>query len=93
VFGPADLCFNAVLLLLDVPKIISDFYDATGAVFDKVAPTLSQFKKYSRVTLFDNVDEDLKLAIYKVLINFSMLNVLTSITAVGRTGSRPIQIA
>ncbi|KAB5513045.1 hypothetical protein GE09DRAFT_1232251 [Coniochaeta sp. 2T2.1] len=51
-------------------KRISDFHDAIGALFDEVAPTLSQFKIYSRVALFDNVDEDLKLAIHKVLISF-----------------------
>ena len=70
VFGPADLCFNAISLLLDMPKKIRDFHDAIDAVFEEVAPTLSQFKIYSRIDLFDNVDEDLKLAIHKVLISF-----------------------
>jgi hypothetical protein len=70
VFGPADICFNAISLLLDVPKKVRAFHDAIDAVFDEVAPTLSQFKIYSKIDLVDNVDDELKLAIHKVLISF-----------------------
>ncbi|KAK4151597.1 hypothetical protein C8A00DRAFT_35745 [Chaetomidium leptoderma] len=70
VFGPADLCFNAISMLLDVPKKVRAFHDAIDAVFEEVAPTLSQFKIYGRIDLLDKVDEDLKLAIHKVLISF-----------------------
>jgi hypothetical protein len=43
VFGPADLCFNAISMLLDIPSNIHEFHEAVDGMFEQVAIFLSQF--------------------------------------------------
>ncbi|KAL7932962.1 hypothetical protein V8C35DRAFT_305925 [Trichoderma chlorosporum] len=70
VFQPASVCFNAISLLLDVPQSIHEFHDTIDAVFGIVGPTLSQFKIYERIELFNTIDPELNTAIHKVMISF-----------------------
>lgn len=69
-FQPAGICFNAISLLLDVPKSIHEFHGTIDAVFGIVGPTLSQFKIYERIELFSAMDPALNTAIHKVMISF-----------------------
>lgn len=43
VFGPADLCFNAISVLIDIPSNVSDFHEAVDGLFEEVSVFLSQF--------------------------------------------------
>ncbi|EHK18004.1 uncharacterized protein TRIVIDRAFT_122489, partial [Trichoderma virens Gv29-8] len=70
VFQPAGVCFNAISLLLDVPQSIHEFHGTIDAVFGIVGPTLSQFKIYERIELFNTIDPELNTAIHKVMISF-----------------------
>ncbi|KAL7919138.1 hypothetical protein ACQKWADRAFT_329980 [Trichoderma austrokoningii] len=70
VFQPASACFNAVSLFLDVPKSVHEFHGMIDAVFGIVGPTLSQFKIYERIELFNSIDPELNTAIHKVMISF-----------------------
>ncbi|PNP55504.1 hypothetical protein THARTR1_04334 [Trichoderma harzianum] len=70
VFQPAGVCFNAISLLLDVPQSIHEFHGTIDAIFGIVGPTLSQFKIYERIELFNTIDPELNTAIHKVMISF-----------------------
>lgn len=70
IFQPAGVCFNAISLLLDVPQSIHEFHGTIDAVFGIVGPTLSQFKIYERIELFNAIDPELNTAIHKVMISF-----------------------
>ncbi|KAK5658011.1 hypothetical protein OQA88_2565 [Cercophora sp. LCS_1] len=70
VVAPADLCFSALSLLLDIPQKIRDFHEMIEEVFLEVLSTLSQFKIYARIDMLDQIDGDLKMAIHRVLISF-----------------------
>jgi Cdc6-like AAA superfamily ATPase len=70
VFGPADLCFNAVSILLDIPNKIQDFNAAVDGLFDEVSVMLSQFRIYQRIEQFSTIDPDLYQTIHKLMICF-----------------------
>ncbi|KAH8592092.1 hypothetical protein B0O99DRAFT_689874 [Bisporella sp. PMI_857] len=70
VFGPAELCFNAVSLLLDIPSKIHDFHEAVDGLLDEVSVMLSQFKIYQRIEQFSNIDPELYDTIQKLMVSF-----------------------
>jgi len=70
VFGPADLCFNAISLLLDIPKQIRASHEAVASVFLSVGPVLSQLAIYERIDASRPIHNDLALSINKVMISF-----------------------
>jgi hypothetical protein len=43
VFGPADLCFNAISILIDIPSNVIEFHEAVDGLFEEVSVFLSQF--------------------------------------------------
>ncbi|KAK4165325.1 hypothetical protein QBC43DRAFT_315721 [Cladorrhinum sp. PSN259] len=69
VFGPAEMCFSAISILLDVPKKIHEFNEIIDSVFISIAPVLSQYKIYARIEQFDRMDDDLIIATHSVLIS------------------------
>lgn len=42
-FGPADLCFNAISLLIDIPSKVHEFHEAVDGLFEEVSVALSTF--------------------------------------------------
>ncbi|KAK1244073.1 hypothetical protein MKX08_002211 [Trichoderma sp. CBMAI-0020] len=88
VFQPASMCFNAVSLLLDVPKSVHEFHGTIDAVFSIVGPTLSQFKIYERIELFSSIDSELNTAIHKVMISFVDICALSIVLRKGSRWSR-----
>ncbi|KAI0846617.1 hypothetical protein F5Y00DRAFT_271906 [Daldinia vernicosa] len=70
VFPPADLCFKAITLLLDIPQKISDMHGEFRDVFLEIGPTLSQFKIYSRIENLKALDKDLLKSTHEVMICF-----------------------
>lgn len=49
IFGPADMCFNAVAFLLSVPAQIKKVYDELQALFQEIERFLTKFKIYKRI--------------------------------------------
>lgn len=88
VFQPASICFNAISLLLDVPKSVHEFHGTIDAVFGIVGPTLSQFKIYERIELFSSIDPELNTAIHKVMISFVDICALSIVLRKGSRWSR-----
>jgi hypothetical protein len=43
IFGPADLCFNALSMLIDIPSTIHDFHQAVDGMLEEVSSYLGQF--------------------------------------------------
>jgi hypothetical protein len=64
------MCYNAISILLDVPKKIKGFHQVIDLVFLEVGPLLAQFKIYERTDTANGIDHDMKFAINKVLICF-----------------------
>lgn len=70
VFGPANLCFNAVDFLFRIPVKISKFYDELGQLFEQIQNFMTQFKIYKRVEQFTHIDIELKESTHKLMICF-----------------------
>ena len=70
IFGPADLCFNAMQFLIDIPAKISNFYDGLALLFEEISTSLKQFKIYQRIEKVARVDVELKQCIHKLMIIF-----------------------
>lgn len=49
VFGPANLCFNAITFLLNAPRAISKVYDEIQELFLELEQFLAKFKIYRRI--------------------------------------------
>ncbi|PKK47698.1 hypothetical protein CI102_6702 [Trichoderma harzianum] len=62
-----------------------EFHGTIDAVFGIVGPTLSQFKIYERIELFNTIDPELNTAIHKVMISFVDICALAIVL---RKGSR-----
>ncbi|KAK4441967.1 hypothetical protein QBC34DRAFT_457327 [Podospora aff. communis PSN243] len=84
VIEPAELCFSAIALLLDVPQKIRDFHELIEEVFVEILSTLSQFKIYARIDLLDKIDQDLKMSIHRVLISF--VDICAKCITISRSG-------
>jgi hypothetical protein len=52
VFGPADLCFNAISLLIDIPSKVHEFHEAVDGLFEEVSVALSTFVSFSMAPTF-----------------------------------------
>ncbi|KAI1651258.1 uncharacterized protein F4817DRAFT_179954 [Daldinia loculata] len=70
VFPPAELCFKAISLLLDIPKEISDMHGEIKDVLAQIGPTLLRFRIYARIEKFDMIDEGLLQSVHEVMICF-----------------------
>ncbi|KAL9594253.1 MAG: hypothetical protein Q9219_007134 [cf. Caloplaca sp. 3 TL-2023] len=70
VFGPADLCFNAMQFLISIPAKVSSFYEGLALLFEEVSISMKQFKIYQRIEESAKVDVELKHCIHKLLIIF-----------------------
>ncbi|KAL9095949.1 MAG: hypothetical protein Q9165_001947 [Trypethelium subeluteriae] len=70
VFGPATLCFGAAKLLMDIPAKISKFHQDLERLFGEISTFSKQFKIFSRVEQFTEVDNDLRRCIHKLMICF-----------------------
>ncbi|KAL9618543.1 MAG: hypothetical protein Q9160_006727 [Pyrenula sp. 1 TL-2023] len=70
VFGPANLCFNAVQFLINVPGKISRFYDAFRVLFEKILMFMQQFKIYRRIEEITSLGFELKMSTHKLMVVF-----------------------
>ena len=70
VFGPANLCFNAMQFLIDIPAKVSKFHEGLALLFDKISTFMKQFKVYQRIEQYAKVDVELKQSTHKLLIAF-----------------------
>ncbi|KAL9618619.1 MAG: hypothetical protein Q9160_006660 [Pyrenula sp. 1 TL-2023] len=70
VIGPANLCFNAVDFLFNIPAKISKFYDDLSHLFEQVQNFMTQFKIYKRIEQFTHIDVELKESAHKLMICF-----------------------
>ena len=70
VFGPANLCFNAMQFLIDIPAKVSKFHEGLALLFEKISTFMKQFKVYQRVEQYAQVDVELKQSTHKLLIAF-----------------------
>ena len=70
VFGPANMCFNAMQFLIDIPAKISKFYDDLALLFEEISTFMKQFKIYQRIEQFARVDIELKQGTHKLMIVF-----------------------
>ncbi|KAI9375186.1 hypothetical protein BJX61DRAFT_192231 [Aspergillus egyptiacus] len=69
-FGPAQLCFNALSFILDIPKKVQEFHGEINAIFAEVGPALAQFRIYQRMEENTHVDEALRASIDQVMTSF-----------------------
>lgn len=70
VFGPANMCFNAMQFLLDIPARVSKFYDDLALLFEEISTFMQQFKIYQRIEQFSRVEIELKQGTHKLMIVF-----------------------
>ncbi|KAL8822530.1 MAG: hypothetical protein Q9191_006735 [Dirinaria sp. TL-2023a] len=70
VFGPANMCFNAMHFLIDIPVRVSKFYDDLALLFEEISTFMQQFKIYQRIEQFATVDIELKRSTHKLMIMF-----------------------
>ena len=70
VFGPANMCFNAMQFLINIPARISKFYDDLGRLFYEISTFMKQFKIYQRIEKVATLDFELKEGTHKLLIIF-----------------------
>ncbi|KAJ0280469.1 hypothetical protein COL922a_014450, partial [Colletotrichum nupharicola] len=70
VFGPANLCFNALSFLLDILQKVAEFHGEINAIFAEVGPALAQFRIYQRMEENTRVDEALRTSIDQVMTSF-----------------------
>ena len=70
VFGPANMCFNALSFLMDIPAKISSFYDDLAALFGEISTFMKQFQIYQRIQDYSKVGMELKDSTHKLMIAF-----------------------
>lgn len=70
VFGPANLCFNAMQFLISIPAKVSKFHEGLALLFDEISTFMKQFKVYQRIEQYAKVDVELKQCTNKLLIAF-----------------------
>ena len=70
VFGPANLFFNAMQFLIDIPAKVSKFHEGLALLFEKISTFMKQFKVYQRIEQYAKVDVELKQSTHKLLIAF-----------------------
>ena len=70
VFGPANLCFNAMQFLIDIRTKVSKYYEGLALLFEKISTFMKQFKVYQRIDQYAQVDVELKQSTHKLLIAF-----------------------
>lgn len=70
VFGPANLCFNALQSLIAIPAAISKFHDDLALLFGEISTFMKQFKIYERIEQYAQVDTELKEITHKLMITF-----------------------
>ena len=68
VFGPANLCFNAVSFLIDIPGKISKVYGGLANLMEEVYTQLMVFKIYKRIEQSSALDSELLHNTHRMLI-------------------------
>ena len=68
VFGPANICFNALSFLMNIPAEISSFYDDLSTLFEEISNFVKQFKIYQRIEEYAKVGMELKEGTHKLMI-------------------------
>ena len=69
-YGPAENCFNAASLLLDMPKKVHDFHELVNSIFEKVSVFLGQFRIYQRIEKLSKIDPLLLQTVHELMICF-----------------------
>lgn len=70
VFPPANMCFNAIDILMNAPKKIDNVYDCLKVLFEEVAQFLVKFRILDRIDQKFGLDEDLLENTNRLLIVF-----------------------
>jgi hypothetical protein len=71
VFGPVDLCFNVVSLVVDIPSTIHGFHEAIDSMLSKVPVSLVELKIYKKIEDGKcKIDGALSTAVHKIMIGF-----------------------
>ena len=71
VFGPANLCFNALSFLIDVPSKLATFATNLRALFEAIQASLLQFEIYWDIEKITAIDPALLKVTHKVMIAFA----------------------
>ena len=71
VFGPANLCFNALSFLIDVPSKLATFAANLRALFEEIQASLLQFEIYRDIEKTTAIDPALLKVTHKVMIAFA----------------------
>lgn len=69
VFGPADMCFNAIDILLSIPREIKKFAEDLQSLFTEVSSYLENFKVFDRIDQRGMLDIALLKSNNDILIN------------------------
>ncbi|KAK6832870.1 hypothetical protein PG987_007564 [Apiospora arundinis] len=71
-FPPSSICFNAIAILLDIPKTLYKFWEMVDSLFETLWPSLSTFEIYHKIKKkeFDTIEVELKRVIHELLLNF-----------------------
>lgn len=70
VFGPAQMCFNALDLLFSIPKAMKSFHEELSKLFREVKDYLSKFNVYDRIDQRGMLDVALVTSNNEILIAF-----------------------
>ena len=68
VFGPANICFNAIQFLIDIPVRISKFYEELALLFEEILTCIRYFKIYPRIEQSARFDIELKQGTHMLMI-------------------------
>ena len=70
VFGPADMCFNALSILLDIPAKLQKVWDDLATLLDEVSSFMKQFQIYQRIEEITTLDVEFRQSVHKLLLAF-----------------------
>ena len=73
VFGPAQMCFNAITFVLDAPAKIKNVYDCLAALFAEVGDFLVKFRVLERIDAKGQLDAELVDNANRLLVAFTRI--------------------
>lgn len=71
VFGPANICFNALSFLIDVPSKVSEFSANLKALFEEIRTSFLQFGIYGDIEKSTAIESALLKITHMVMISFA----------------------